>query len=108
MKTLEATFESSTRVYTYITALEVKPGQRFLTKTPAKGWTYVTVHKAHQSDQRDPGAKFEYKELRTELKTQLHDDVWHATADDHLDVTTGKGTTEALAIMDLLLQLNHL
>ncbi len=112
MKSVSAVFANSQRVYTYATQLDLMVGQRFVTRTPAKGWTDVTIHEVHKTSQLDPNAKFEYKELKEGALIHLLPvevdgvRVQHATITDYELV--GKGLTSEIAIADLCLQLNRL
>lgn len=109
MNSVSAVFQDSQRVYTYITKLDLKVGQRFLTKTPSKGWTYVTVQAVPAQTPVDPNAKFEYQELKNELIIMpilVDDEEWFLATALGRDDAAGKAPTEDQAINNLCAALN--
>ena len=109
MNSVSAVFKDSSRVYTYITKLNLKVGQRFLTKTPSKGWTYVTVTHVPAQVRVDPQATFEYKELKKELVVLPYEKdgkTWLCASIIGNSNVVGHAPTEEQAITNLCAALN--
>lgn len=112
MKSVEAHFTGNNRTYTYAVdpGLAIEVGQKYLTKTPSKGFTYVNILKVHKVSQLDPNAKFEYKELKSRISvtptTIDGKPVYRASLHDYHAPFAGHGVSEEDAIAQLLKQLN--
>ena len=101
MKTCSATFAGSKREYTYLTELDLKVGDIFLTQT-TKGWAAVTISAVPATVPVDPNAKFEYKKLVFHVSFQQTPTGIQATCAD-LGVNTN---TKENAIATLVSTLN--